>query len=109
MGASWFFYLGFANDLVAIAMFFIPIIPALQYRNKVQPVIWDFKQILSTFAFLGIGVGIHQVLSSFGGLSSFFQLLFGNELIMISTNVLFALLLLKEEVPNERLEEQPVA
>ena len=109
MGASWFFFLGNSNDFIAIAMFFIPVVPALRYRSEVQPVKWDFKQISLTFCFLGIGVGIHEVLSSLGGLSTFLQLLFGNELIMISTNAVFALLLLKGELTNEPLGEQPVA
>jgi hypothetical protein len=109
MAASWFFYLGYSNDFIASSMFFIPIIPAFKYRKEVKPINWDFKQVLSTFCYVGIGVGLHQVLTSIGGLSHFFQLLFSNDLIMVCTNGVFALLLLKGEVTNEGLDEQAVA
>jgi hypothetical protein len=109
MGASWFFYLGYSNNFIAGAMFFIPVIPALDFRGEAQPVKWNFKTTALTFCYVAIGVGIHDVLASFGGLSSFAHLVFGNELIMISTNAVFALHLLKGDVTDESFKEQPVA
>lgn len=108
MGVSWFFYLGYSNDFVAGAMFFIPIVPVLRYRNESQPEAWDFVSTALTFCYLGIGIGIHQILQHLGGLSSFAQLLLGNELIMISSNAIFVIHLLKSRVPNKAPGDQEV-
>jgi hypothetical protein len=91
MAVSWFFYLGYSSDLVVISMFFIPVIAGSGFNLNAQPKQYNFVAIALTFCYLGLGVGIYEVLSSLGGLSYFASLLFENKIVMVATNVIFAL------------------
>jgi hypothetical protein len=91
MSVSWFFYLGYSSDIVAVSMFFIPAIAGSGFSLNARPNHYNFLAIALIVCYLGLGVGIYEVLGSLGGLSYFASLLFENQIVMVATNVIFAL------------------
>jgi hypothetical protein len=91
IAASWFFYLGYTSDLVAIAMFFIPIVPSLGSPRTNQAPKQDLVATILTLCYLGLGAGLVESLDSIGGLSYLVGVLFGNTIVMVTTNTIFAL------------------
>ena len=108
MAATWFFYLGYSSDLVAISMIFIPIITVASFGQNHRPLQQNFTSSALTLCYLGLGIGIHEALSSLGGFSYVAGVLFGNEIVMVTTNAIFALHVFSKFTRGNKPLEQPV-